>query len=88
MPGTDLVLTTFDLEERVYKALCAGASGFLIAPSLTRELLGTFAHRLHSPVPDQDHDDSGRLHHLTGREREVLARVAYEAGLVRPVLHL
>lgn len=88
-----LVLTTFDLEERVYKALRAGASGFLlkdarpeeliaavhavargdavIAPSLTRKLLDTFAQRLHSPVPDQDHDDSGRLHHLTGREREV-----------------
>ncbi|MGW2387058.1 response regulator [Streptomyces sp. NPDC001658] len=146
-----LVLTTFDLEQRVYKALRAGASGFLlkgvrpeeliaavhavargdavIAPSLTRKLLDTFAHRLQSPVLDQDHDDSGRLHHLTGREREVLARVAsgrsnreiaedlhlaettvkshvsrilakigartrvqavtfaYEAGLVRPVLH-
>mgnify|MGYP001062826281 FL=1 len=93
-----LVLTTFDLEERVYKALRAGASGFLlkdarpeeliaavqavatgdavIAPSLTRKLLDTFAHRLRSPVPDQDHDGSGRFHHLTGREREVLARVA------------
>ncbi|QNP68534.1 response regulator transcription factor [Streptomyces roseirectus] len=93
-----LVLTTFDLEQRVYKALRAGASGFLlkdarpeelvaavhavargdavIAPSLTRKLLDTFAHRLRSPVLEQDHDDCGRLHHLTVREREVLAHVA------------
>ncbi|MFE4962680.1 response regulator [Streptomyces sp. NPDC056660] len=107
-----LVLTTFDLEERDYKALRAGASDFLlkdarpeeliaavhavargdavIAPDLTRKLLDTFAHRLHSPVPDQDHDDSGRLYHLTGREREVLTRVASgrSNGEIAEDLHL
>ncbi|MFD4599845.1 response regulator [Streptomyces sp. NPDC058464] len=107
-----LVLTTFDLEERVYKALRAGARGFLlkdarpeeliaavhavargdavIAPSLTRKLLDTFAHRLRSPVPDQDHDDSSRLRRLTRREREVLARVASgrSNGEIAEDLHL
>ena len=60
-----LILTTFDLDEYVYEALCAGASGFLLkdvtaerlfdavrviaageallAPSVTRRLIGEFA---------------------------------------------
>ena len=71
-----IILTTFDLDEYVYAALRAGASGFLlkdtppadllsairavasgdavVAPSVTRRLLSTYAHRL--PVsgrPDQ-----------------------------------
>jgi DNA-binding NarL/FixJ family response regulator len=92
-----IILTTFDLDEYVYAALRAGASGFLlkdtppadllsgiravasgdavVAPSVTRRLLSTYAHRL--PVPGQsDRDQSERLALLTAREREVLLQVA------------
>lgn len=86
-----LVLTTFDLDQYVYDALRAGASGFLlkdtapqqlldairivaagdalIAPAITRRLIGEFASR---PVPA---DDSGVLAPLTARERDVLVEV-------------
>jgi hypothetical protein len=88
-----LILTTFDLDEYVYDALAAGASGFsledvtaerlfdavrtvaagdaLLAPAVTRRLIGEFA-RLRPPQlhrPD-------RLRALTPRETEVLALVA------------
>ena len=35
-----LVLTTFDLDEYVFDALCAGASGFLLKDSTAEELVG------------------------------------------------
>jgi DNA-binding NarL/FixJ family response regulator len=88
-----LILTTFDLDEHVYDALSAGASGFLLkdvtaeslfdavrvvaagdallAPAITRRLIGEFA-RLrprHPTRPD-------RLRALTPRETEVLTLVA------------
>jgi DNA-binding NarL/FixJ family response regulator len=88
-----IILTTFDLDEYVYAALAAGASGFLLkdvspehlvaavhlvrtgdallAPSITRRLVGRFAPRSHasgSGGPD--------LSVLTPRELEVLALVA------------
>lgn len=88
-----IILTTFDLDEYVYAALAAGASGFLLkdvtqehlvaavhlvrtgdallAPSITRRLVGRFAPRLHatgSGGPD--------LSALTARELEVLGLVA------------
>jgi DNA-binding NarL/FixJ family response regulator len=88
-----LMLTTFDLDEYVYEALGAGASGFLLkdataealfeavrvvasgdallAPSVTRRLIGEFA-RLHPTVPL----DPDRLAELTPRETEVLRLVA------------
>ena len=88
-----LVVTTFDLDEYVYQALRAGASGFvlkdasaqaladavrvvaagdaMLAPSVTRRLLGAFA-RLGPPGPPA-HDGAGQL---TGRETEVLTLVA------------
>lgn len=88
-----LMLTTFDLDEYVYEALGAGASGFLLkdataealfeavrvvasgdallAPSVTRRLIGEFA-RLHPAVPLQPN----RLRELTPRETEVLRLVA------------
>jgi DNA-binding NarL/FixJ family response regulator len=92
-----IILTTFDLDEYVYAALRAGASGFLlkdtqpadllaairavasgdavVAPSVTRRLLSTYAHRL--PAPGQpDHAQQERLALLTAREREVLLEVA------------
>jgi len=92
-----IILTTFDLDEYVYAALRAGASGFLlkdtppadllsairavasgdavVAPSVTRRLLATYAHRL--PVPGHaDHGQQERLELLTAREHEVLLQVA------------
>ena len=92
-----IILTTFDLDEYVYAALGAGASGFLlkdtppadllsgiravasgdavVAPSVTRRLLSTYAHRLPSPGRP-DHSQSERLALLTAREHEVLLQVA------------
>jgi DNA-binding NarL/FixJ family response regulator len=96
-PARIIILTTFDLDEYVYAALRAGASGFLlkdtppadllsgiravasgdavVAPSVTRRLLSTYAHRL--PVagrPDQGQHE--RLELLTAREHEVLLLLA------------
>ena len=92
-----IILTTFDLDEYVYAALRAGASGFLlkdtppgdllsgiravasgdavVAPSVTRRLLSTYAHRLPGPGRP-DTASSERLELLTAREREVLLQVA------------
>lgn len=92
-----IILTTFDIDEYVYAALRAGASGFLlkdtppadllsgiravasgdavVAPSVTRRLLSTYAHRL--PAPGHpDHGQRERLALLTPREHEVLLQVA------------
>jgi DNA-binding NarL/FixJ family response regulator len=92
-----IILTTFDLDEYVYAALRAGASGFLlkdappdqlllairavangdavVAPSVTRRLLETYAHRL--PAADLSAgDEDERLELLTSREREVLLLLA------------
>ncbi len=92
-----IILTTFDLDEYVYAALRAGASGFLlkdtppadllsgiravasgdavVAPSVTRRLLSTYAHRL--PLSGRpDHAQRERLALLTVREHEVLLHVA------------
>ncbi|MEO3751055.1 response regulator transcription factor [Streptomyces sp. B6B3] len=86
-----LMLTTFDLDEHVYDALLAGASGFLLkdvtaerlfdavrvvaageallAPSVTRRLIGEFARLRPRPA--------GRaLAALTPRETDVLRLVA------------
>ncbi|MGI5164621.1 response regulator [Spirillospora sp. CA-253888] len=86
-----LMLTTFDLDEHVYDALVAGASGFLLkdvtaerlfdavrvvaageallAPNVTRRLIGEFA-RLRPRPP------SPVLAALTPRETDVLRLVA------------
>lgn len=88
-----VILTTFDPDEYVYRALRAGASGFvlkdippaelvsavrtvagggaLLAPSVTRRLIGRFARRL-----AVDTAMSRRLERLTDREREVVAAIA------------
>ena len=92
-PVRVLILTTFEPDAYVYRALRAGASGFvlkdippeelptavrtvadggaLLAPSITRRLIGQFAKRL-----AVDTATSGRLERLTDREREVLAAIA------------
>jgi len=90
-----LVLTTYDLDEYVFDALAAGASGFLLkdarpedlvagirsvaagdallAPSVTRRLIGLFAHgRARGRLLQRE----AGLGLLTGREREVLGLVA------------
>ncbi|GAB1509260.1 response regulator [Actinophytocola sp. KF-1] len=86
-----LILTTFDLDEYVYDALRAGASGFLLkdvtaerlfdavrvvaageallAPTVTRRLIGEFARQRPRPRPPE-------LASLTPRETEVLRLVA------------
>jgi DNA-binding NarL/FixJ family response regulator len=92
-----IILTTFDLDEYVYAALRAGASGFLlkdappndllsairavasgdavVAPSVTRRLLTSYAHRL--PGAGQpDPTQRSKLETLTSRESEVLLEVA------------
>ena len=88
-----LILTTFDPDDYVYRALRAGASGFvlkdippaelvaavrtvagggaLLAPSITRRLIGQFAKRLGANT-----SVSSRLRRLTDREREVMAAIA------------
>jgi DNA-binding NarL/FixJ family response regulator len=87
-----IVLTTFELDEYVLRALRAGASGFmlkgieptelldairlvnageaLLAPSVTRRLLGRFAD-MRAPNPEL----AKLLDELTPREREVLVLV-------------
>src|ERR1700744_3669564 len=88
-PARILVLTTYDLDEYVYAAIRAGASGFLLkdvqpaqladairviaagdallAPSVTRRLLGQFARTLPG-----SRATPASLSALTEREIEVL----------------
>ncbi len=88
-----IILTTFDPDEYVYKALQAGASGFvlkdippeelvvavrtvaaggaMLAPTITRRLIGRFATQLGA-----EKDFTERLDRLTSREHEVLQSLA------------
>jgi DNA-binding NarL/FixJ family response regulator len=97
-----LVLTTFDLDEYVYDALQAGASGFLLkdvtaerlfdavrviaageallAPAITKRLIGEFARQRRRPADPQG--SGGALSTLTPRETEVLRLIA--GGLSNP----
>jgi DNA-binding NarL/FixJ family response regulator len=87
-----VILTTFDLDEYVFEALRAGASGFLVkdtrpadlvqavrvvaageallAPSVTRRLIATFASHAKEPPA------TSALDALTEREREIVVLVA------------
>lgn len=99
-PAKVLVVTTFNVDEYVYEALRAGASGFLLkdappaelvdgvrtvargeallAPSVTRALIGRFAERVRpSGATSPARDEVARR--LTPRELEVLEQLA--AGL-------
>jgi DNA-binding NarL/FixJ family response regulator len=96
-----LVLTTFDLDEYVYDALVAGASGFLLkdvgrddlvaavrvvaagdallAPSVTRRLLGDFVRSRTAPATASSPPDraaTAALASLTPRERDTLGLLA------------
>jgi len=95
-----LILTTFDLDEYVYDALCAGASGFLLkdvtaerlfdavrvvaageallAPTVTRRLIGEFARQRRGTAAPS----AAELTALTPRETQVLRLVA--EGLSNP----
>jgi DNA-binding NarL/FixJ family response regulator len=95
-----LIVTNFNLDEYVYLALQAGASGFLLkdappaeligavrtiaagdallAPSVTRRLIGRYAGRIRPSDPAEP-KPGHPLAGLTSREREVLALLA--AGL-------
>ncbi|MFJ7946402.1 response regulator [Streptomyces sp. NPDC096354] len=89
-----LILTTFDLDEYVYEALRAGASGFLLkdasveelahavrvvaagdallAPNITKRLIGEFSRMTAAPrAPLRE-----RVGDLTERETEVLSLIA------------
>ncbi|MCO5990465.1 response regulator transcription factor [Actinoallomurus spadix] len=92
-PVKVLVVTTFNLDEYVYDAIRAGASGFLLkdsrphelvsavrtiaageallAPAVTRRLIGRFGSRVRAAEREWD-----PLKPLTGREREVLTLIA------------
>ncbi|RAO32574.1 Protein-glutamate methylesterase [Micromonospora noduli] len=92
VPVKVLVVTTFNLDEYVYEALRAGASGFLLkdappaqllhgirtvatgaallAPEVTRQLVGRYAARIR---PAEGDPDGGVL---TPRELEVLRLIA------------
>jgi DNA-binding NarL/FixJ family response regulator len=92
-PVKVLVVTTFNIDEYVYQALRAGASGFLlkdaspeqlidgvrtvargealIAPAVTRELIGRFGARVRPTAPER-----AAAAQLTPREREVLKLIA------------
>ncbi len=90
-PVRVLVLTTFDLDEYVYAALRAGASGFLLKDTPPRELLAAIrviaagdallspsvTRKLISEFARRPAARNGRgLAELTDREQEVLALVA------------
>jgi DNA-binding NarL/FixJ family response regulator len=99
-PVRVMVVTTFNVDEYVYDALRAGASGFLLkdappadlvngvrtiargesllAPEVTRQLIGHFASRVRAADPAQP-GEGHPLAALTQREREVLTHIA--AGL-------
>lgn len=100
MPAKVLVVTTFNVDEYVYEALRAGASGFLLkdappaqlvngvrtiadgesllAPAVTRSLIGHFAERLRPTDTSRPARDRV-AQALTRRELEVLEQIA--AGL-------
>jgi DNA-binding NarL/FixJ family response regulator len=87
-----LVLTTFDLDEYVYGALRAGASGFLLKDTPRAELLHaieviaageallapSITRRLIAEFASRrdPQQPSPRLAELTGRERDILVLVA------------
>ena len=85
-----LVLTTFDLDEYVYEALRAGASGFLLKRTPAADLIAgvrvvaageallspSVTKRLFARRPAADRPSPAALDELTDREREVLGLIA------------
>jgi DNA-binding NarL/FixJ family response regulator len=89
-PARILVLTTFDLDEYVYEAIRAGASGFLLKDVEPSELVDAIrvvaagnslfappaTERLLSRFANNEPRPARSLDDLTGREREILALIA------------
>ncbi|WP_190194696.1 response regulator [Streptomyces minutiscleroticus] len=97
-PVKVLVVTTFNLDEYVYEALRAGASGFLLknapprelvdgirtvaagesllAPAVTRRLVGRFAERIRPAAENRRTAVPEALSALAPRETEVLRLIA------------
>jgi DNA-binding NarL/FixJ family response regulator len=91
-PVKVLVVTTFNLDQYVYEALRAGASGFLLKDASPTELVGgvrtvAAGEALLSPAVTRQligrhadrvrpPDASGSLNAITSREREVLTLIA------------
>lgn len=85
-----VILTTFDLDEYVFEAICNGASGFLVKDTEPEELIRAVrvvaagsallspgvTRRLISEFASRARKPPPRMDHLTGREREVIALVA------------
>jgi DNA-binding NarL/FixJ family response regulator len=86
-----LVLTTFDLDEYVYAAVNAGASGFLLKDVQPEQLVDAIrvvaaGNSLFGPAatqrlldrfaPPPSDTAATRLEQLTGREREILTLIA------------
>jgi len=93
-----VMLTTFDLDQYVFDALAAGASGFLLkdvaaerlfdavrvvaagdallAPTVTRRLIGEFARLRRPAAPGFAADGARALRALTQRETQVLRLLA------------
>jgi DNA-binding NarL/FixJ family response regulator len=86
-----LVLTTFDLDEYVYEALCAGASGFVLKDDPPEQLIAAVrtiaaGDALLSPAVTrrvikrfthlQRHEPPKTLDDLTGREQDVFRLIA------------
>ena len=91
VPGTrSLILTTFDVDDYVLRALRAGAAGFLLKTTPPRELIRavkdcaaggsalgpTIVNRLVASYVDQGPVCVPKLQHLTEREVEVLRVMA------------
>ncbi|MEU7870270.1 response regulator transcription factor [Dactylosporangium sp. NPDC049140] len=90
-PWKIVMLTTFDLDEYVYAALRAGASGFLLKDIPPERLVSAVRHVLTGDVllaptittrlvaqhigPATDNEQADILAGLTAREREVLALI-------------
>jgi len=82
-PPKVLILTTFELDEYVFNALKAGASGFLLKrspPELLIEGIRTVAGG-HAPahrrvLPPAHPTENPRIAEMTEREREVLVAIA------------
>jgi DNA-binding NarL/FixJ family response regulator len=76
-----IVLTTFDLDEYVFPALRAGASGFLLKNAEPEELLAAIravasGDAIVAPTATGEPVDDSRLADLSDRERAILLEVA------------
>jgi DNA-binding NarL/FixJ family response regulator len=78
-----LILTTFDLDEYVFAALRAGASGFLLKDTPPADLLAAITRR---PEPAQR--PAAVLEEVTEREREVLTLIGLGLSNTEIAAHL